>query len=539
MLSGTNITFVTGGNSTAGSIGISAAAAGGGGAAVGMGATGNTAGNTFSSTTGTVYFQGTNNITVSGSTAAGSLNTIWISGPTGGGAGMGTGTNTSGTSGTVGKQLYFYGNSNVTLSQSVDGSSASLTFLAGGGGGGIAAGVSNTGNTAGDLFTASTGTVYVQASGGATLSGSTAAGSVRTLWLQAPASSAYAANVSNVSSAGTKTANFALADHAHIGLAGVNFSGTASTYVGNLMVSAGNNMTMSTGGNSSAGSIAFHNLLSSSSYAANVSNVSSAGTKSSNFALVDHAHIGVGGVVASGIASTFVGNVILSGGNNITLSTGGNSSAGSIAIHGPVATGTASQWIPAGIGYSSFTQMGQSSLVLFQANAPAYLSASAANLYASISVSTSSNSSHDGRISMLVGIYTKNASTLSLASSGSTYHSWNVTGTTSSGSMSGWRAISVPININMTPGDYWIGVISITSTTNANWFTASNMGLIAVPAAFVGPFGATNNTLQWRLGEGVWSAQSASIPDSVAFSHITATSASTARPVIQFYNQTV
>jgi hypothetical protein len=91
----------------------------------------------------------------------------------------------------------------------------------------------------------------------------------------------------------------------------------------------------------------------------------------------------------------------------------------------------------------------------------------------------------------------------------------------------------------MTPGNYWVGVISKTATTNANWFTASNMALIPVAAAYSGPLGATNNTNQMFLGMGVWSAQSAALPASVAFSHITATSASTARPMINFVNLTV
>jgi len=280
--------------------------------------------------------QGTNNITASASTAAGA-STIWISGPSGGGAGMGTGTNTSGTSGTVGKQLYFSGNSNIGLSQSVDGSSASLTV---------------------------------------------------------------------------------------IGLAGA------------------------------------------------------------------------GGA-------------------------------------------TVSEWMPPSVGYSSFTQMGQSSLVLFQVAPPYYVTASRADLYASISASTSSNSSHNGYISLYMGVYTKNASTLSLASSGSAAKSWNITGSTSSGSVVGWRDLTLPIDVNMTPGRYWVGVISVTNTTNANWFTASNMGLIAVPAAFSGPLGATAASNQFQLGNGVFSAQTAALPASVAFSDIVANGASTARPIVNFINQTV
>lgn len=122
-----NITLSQSINGASATITISGGA-GGGGAAIGMTNTGNTSGTNFTTNTGTVYFQGTNNITVSNSSAAGSLQTLWISGPTGGGAGMGSTTNTFGTSGTVGAELYFFARDQISLSQSVNGASASLTI---------------------------------------------------------------------------------------------------------------------------------------------------------------------------------------------------------------------------------------------------------------------------------------------------------------------------------------------------------------------------------------------------------------------------
>jgi hypothetical protein len=65
---------------------------------------------------------------------------VVISVPPGGGAGMNLGIstlgNTSGTSGLVSNQMVFVGGNNVTLSQSINGQSATLTISAGGGGGG-------------------------------------------------------------------------------------------------------------------------------------------------------------------------------------------------------------------------------------------------------------------------------------------------------------------------------------------------------------------------------------------------------------------
>jgi hypothetical protein len=122
-----NITLSQSINGASGTISI-IGGAGGGGVALGMTNTGNTSGTTFSSSSGTMYFQGTNNVTVSNSSAAGAQ-TLWISGPTGGGAGMGSTGNTFGTSGTVGAELYFYGSGGVSLSQSTNAGSASLTIL--------------------------------------------------------------------------------------------------------------------------------------------------------------------------------------------------------------------------------------------------------------------------------------------------------------------------------------------------------------------------------------------------------------------------
>ena len=98
-------------------------------------------------TSGNVVFSGSNNITV----VSGTGQKVIISGPSGGGAGMGNSANTSGTSGSVGKELYFYGGANISLSQSVNGSSGSLWIVgaSGGTGGGFTAGMGSDGNTAG------------------------------------------------------------------------------------------------------------------------------------------------------------------------------------------------------------------------------------------------------------------------------------------------------------------------------------------------------------------------------------------------------
>ena len=113
------------------------------------------------------------------------------------------------------------------------------------------------------------------------------------------------------------------------------------------------------------------------------------------------------------------------------------------------------------------TKMGQSSLVIFPAIAPQPVTASRVDVFVSNSVSTSSNSSYQGTLSLAAVLYTRNVSTLSSVSSGSVSYTWNGTGSTSSGSIVGLRGFSIPINVNAAAGQYYIGILSQTASANA------------------------------------------------------------------------
>ena len=84
-----------------------------------------------------------------------------------------------------------------------------------------------------------------------------------------------------------------------------------------------------------------------------------------------------------------------------------------------------------------------------------------------------------------------------------------------------------------------MGFLSVTSSANKNWAAISNLQLAGFATAYSGPFGgATNASNQFLPGLGVFSAQTAALPASVAFGDLIASSASTARPVINFLNFT-
>ena len=91
----------------------------------------------------------------------------------------------------------------------------------------------------------------------------------------------------------------------------------------------------------------------------------------------------------------------------------------------------------------------------------------------------------------------------------------------------------------MTPGEYFFGVVSLTASANANWITLSNLALEGFNANYIGSFGSASNVSnQFVAGAGVFSAQTAALPASVAFSGLVATSSATVRPIINLINYT-
>lgn len=170
----------------------------------------------------------------------------------------------------------------------------------------------------------------------------------------------------------------------------------------------------------------------------------------------------------------------------------------------------------------------------------AYGSFSRADMFVSASLSSSSNSSHAGTLSMAMGWFTRNGSTLSLASSGSVSAVWTNTSSNSQNNLIGVKQISLPINVNATPGDYWIGIWSLTSSANANWLTLSNVCGSMQNSAFSGFFGAVANASnQSLLGLGEFSASSATLANSYAFSDLRGTASQQRQvPLMQLINMT-
>lgn len=133
----------------------------------------------------------------------------------------------------------------------------------------------------------------------------------------------------------------------------------------------------------------------------------------------------------------------------------------------------------------------------------------------------SSNSSGSHSLTFRVGIYTQNASTLSLLTSGSISTALTHSGTAGSYSLySGWRLMSIPLTTTLTEGKYWLAFLSSTASANTNG-SYSLMGVSQQASNFLGFFGSSHNTTyQFTLGQGIYTAATNGMPTSVAFSHI-------------------
>lgn len=149
--------------------------------------------------------------------------------------------------------------------------------------------------------------------------------------------------------------------------------------------------------------------------------------------------------------------------------------------------------------------------------------------------SNNTNSTGSVTISQWVGLYTRNASTLSLLSSTSTSRGHTFSGTGGDFSLQhGMRALTIPWTNTITQGDYWLGVISRTTSGGAN-ATLSQVLRSEQASGFSGVLGvASDNSAQWVLGLGTYSTNTTGIPNSIAFSEIGGNAAVPRRPPLFF-----
>lgn len=231
-----------------------------------------------------------------------------------------------------------------------------------------------------------------------------------------------------------------------------------------------------------------------------------------------------GNNTSGALALVSTGTLQLAGGNNITLSQNGQS----ITISGAAQTGTPgtfSMWEPIQLNAmtSQTKNAAQSTLFMFPLYVPVNLSITQMLNLISISVSTSSNSSAAAALSQSAGIYTITGSTLNLltASSGAANVAFTNTSNNSTASIAGFRGFTIPMAFNATPGNYWIGIISATASTNTNWITMNSVGATFANSTYSGQIGEVPAASRGVVkGLGFYSAQTAALPATIGLAEL-------------------
>lgn len=151
-----------------------------------------------------------------------------------------------------------------------------------------------------------------------------------------------------------------------------------------------------------------------------------------------------------------------------------------------------------------------------------------------VNFSNASNSSNSATLSLLVGFYTRNNSSLSLVTSASSSYAITASGTVGSYSIYGGpREYPIGFTTTLTKGDYYIGFLSRTTTGGGAGMTWSNFVGSNINSAYSGRFSSANNaTNQFVLGQGSYATTTTAIPGSIAFSQINGSAAANLRPVI-------
>jgi hypothetical protein len=157
-------------------------------------------------------------------------------------------------------------------------------------------------------------------------------------------------------------------------------------------------------------------------------------------------------------------------------------------------------------------------------------------------VSNASNSSGSFTLSAWAGLYSRNASSISLISS--TSGSTNLSGSGTVGSYclyGGPRLFTIPWTNTITEGQYWMGILSRTTSGGANATVSQLCVSKFTNSAWSGLLGdASTATAQYQLGLGVYTAGTSGIPASIAFSQINGSGSMALRePIFQLVSGTV
>lgn len=482
--------------------------------------------------------------------------------------------------------LTLAGGNNITLSQ--NGNAITISGGAGGGGGGIALANSQT--------TFTSGTANLVASGALTIASTTG----QSFNLSVPQTSSLSATgaVSISTNGSTISIGAPAAANNTFGMSNVgNTSGTTGVLSGSAMqyvLAGGNNITLSQSLNGSSGTLTIsapnqsvqtqnlHNLTLGGNTAGVMAQVSS-GTltlvggnnitlsQNGNAVTISGGAGGGGGLALANSQTTFTSgtaNLVASGALTIASTTGQSfnlsvpqtsslSATGGVSIStngstisiGAPAEATLSRWeypIAQFTSILGYTNTNQGLLSVQNVLIPMYVSGTAAKIAGSIALGTSTaNTTGTVSVSVWMGIYTvhtASGASLLLASSGSANNTFTFQGNSSASSnyssVTGVRELTVPMNVNATPGQYWVGAVMSTATAGGLNFSFSLWGnnLQSTGTPQLAPIGGnTASAYGFLPAQGVWKSSAYTMPATVPFSSINNT-ASTALERAAFYH---
>jgi len=349
----------------------------------------------------------------------------------------------------------------------------------------------------------------------------------------------------------------------------INFSAPAafsagvasnSTVSNQVILTAGNNISLSQSTNATGATISVNATgLAGTGF----TGTNATGTLNSNgLALSVGAGGGGGGVGIAGAGTTYTSgtvNFVTTGGGAITIGSSVNGASQSLNFSVPATSSlvgagavslstngstisisapspvTISRWENPTIQFVSMNTIPQGSLSVQNELIPLYVSATAAKIGGSLGLATSTGPV-TGSISMSLwmGVYTMNGETLSLASSGSANNSFTFQGASSAssnyGTITGMRELTVPMNMNMSPGSYWVGAVLSTSTSgglNGTYTIWGNTQMVTASTPLLAAIGASSASAYGFLpGQGIYKTTVGSMPVSIPLASINNTSTS-------------
>lgn len=279
-------------------------------------------------------------------------------------------------------------------------------------------------------------------------------------------------------------------------IAGNTSGATANIATGTYFLAGGNNVTLSQNANSVT--------ISAGSAAASPVNFS-AGTTSNNLGSVVFSNSNNATFGLNGSTVTVSSPVSFSAGttnNNLTNIVFSNSNGVNFGLNGSTVTAsvTASTMNFFQDPYQIFYPGGLFSHTVMSVKnfySPFYVTGSAMKVGVSMSAATNTSvTTASANMTVLMGIYTRNGDSLSLASSGSASYAWAWSvsnSSTANTSINSIREITVPMNVNMTPGEYWAALHFSRNTT----YTSFAMSVMVSPnfssPAHLAPIGSNTS----------------------------------------------